>query len=388
MSKKVNILSMYLLLYAFIKGYCNDNGCVALIIILLCLILHCVILLTKSFVQFIINKRRKLSGVLNQYKAKIFGTFIIIGITIIITCYHFHYINSNTFCESFSNLLMNIAGAYIALYLTYLLLKPKIEICLPIAQTLDNKLWICVKNKSPFTKLYNIKIELAYYRYIERYHDYDYLNVDMEENSTITMLYPRQQHENIKLKDSFYVFHTQSAFVKRYDGIRCRISATNVVSNIIDIKDKYIAYKDSHGSETIIRGEYIGNKFYSIDKLYELEEIHRIDAIVSFNEIISRVLIPTNNISRLSTHNWEIAHIESEKLLNEYCNLFPSLENITPTIQEFQINLNEFYELITSKKILTPNDRERQFILLKYLKRALSDISNYMSKHLKCQKVK
>ena len=297
--------------------------------------------------------------------------------------------NKDTVCHPVTTLLLNIVGAFAALYLTYWLLKPKFEIDSTIVQTLDNKLWVCVHNRSRITKLYNLKLEISYYLYREQFMDYDYKNIDIEADNIITMLYSKSQIEKIKQKDSFYVFHSRYAFLPsdRYTGIRCRISATNVISNIVDIKDEYIPFINEKGENNIKWGEFIGDQFMSLNQLYPQEEHDRIHKIIEFNNIISKILVKANNRQKVNKQNWEEANKIMAEFQNDYIRIFPNLIKMQTTIDEFYKKLNLLYLLITDKEIMTPANRDTQQKLLIYLTRSFEDISKYMSCQLKQNKL-
>ena len=355
------------------------------LILLLCIIVCYILYKVKArLLQVWSRIKRALISCMNYIRSHILvGIMIVSGLLIIL--YHSYYQDSNTICESISSLLLNVAGAFVALYLIYLFLKPKFEVDQTIAQGLDNRIWICVRNKSSVSKLYNLKLELSYYRFIDSEQDYDYLPIEVEEDNTITMLYSNWQNEKIKQKDSFYVFHSQNAFIRdnRYDGIRCRVSATNVISNVVEIKDEYVPYKDEKGVAKIKYGEFVGNKFISIEEIYSPEDSDRIKKIIDFSNTMSNILISTNNKQRIDAQNWEIAKRMLVKLKSEYKDFFSELPRVQSTIDGFDKKLKEFYELITAKDIMTPEDRDCQRTLLNEMNRYLIDIVNCMAAHLK-----
>lgn len=384
--KRILIPALYIFLIAFALGL-RKRGISEFLYGLLLLIPICVVcyVLYKTIAVPIWDRVKwALTSCMNYIRSHILvGIMIVSGLLIIL--YHSYYQDSNTICESISSLLMNVLGAFVALYLIYIFLKPKFKIDQTIAQGLDNRIWICVCNKSSVSKLYNLKLELSYYRFIESEQDYDYLPIEVEKDNTITMLYHNWQNEMIKQKDSFYVFHSLNTFIRddRYDGIRCRVSATNVISNVVEIKDEYVTYKDAKGVTKIKYGEFVGDKFKSIKEIYSPEESDRIKKIIEFSNTMSNILISTNNKQRIDAQNWESAKLMLDKLKSDYKNLFSELSKVQSTIDGFDKKLKEFNVLITAKDIMTPEDRDCQRTLLNDMNRYLIDIVKCMTAHLK-----
>ena len=215
-------------------------------------------------------------------------------------------------------LFVSVLGTFAALFLTYLLLRPKFEIDSIATQTLNNRVWFVVRNKSWFAKLYSIKAELAYIRYSDVRDDIEIIPIDLDFDDSISIL-----SRNIQSKtDSCYAFHTKEAFVRdvQYNAVRLRVSATNTISNIFDAKDRIFAYSYTNTLESklddIRWGELNDNIHIPITQKYTGGKLDFAKRIIVFNEIIMPIFYPYSNQTRVERdkEKWDLAKAQLKSL--------------------------------------------------------------------------
>ena len=68
----------------------------------------------------------------------------------------------------------------------------------------------------------------------------DYIELDSD--SQVTSLTNRLGRKPIERYSRHFVFKSVNGFYKQWAHLKYRISATNTISNIVDIRDKYVYY--------------------------------------------------------------------------------------------------------------------------------------------------
>ncbi len=284
-------------------------------------------------------------------------------------------------------LFVSVLGAFIALVLTYLLLRPRFEISPIGIQTLNNRVLFVVNNKSFFTKLYSIKAELAYIKYDDDLNDIILEYIDLDMDNMISVL-GNKRFEN----ESYYVFHTKSAFIRddRYEQVRLRVSATNTISNIFDAKDAYFSYSFTNSynalDDDIRWGKLDGNIFVGIDRIYDGEKLEMAKRIITFNENVTRILSPYCNKEEVEDNKnvWEMAKKEFKSLkpfgtLNRQ---FSKLNQIRPTINQLNDDYDKLLALYTKYAVLTHQDKDEKEKLVVQMKREVVRVALYMQKSI------
>ncbi len=297
----------------------------------------------------------------------ILGVSATINVVLIITCID----NKWNYWSHACSLFINIAGAFIALYLIYILLRPRFEVCSTIARSLNNRICVKVKNKSIIAKLYSVKVELFYCGKNEQVNDEVLNKLPLDSDSQVTLL--THKFSSNPQYNRYYIFQSDKCFYKQWNQLKCRVSATNTISNIVDIQDEYIKY------DTVQWGEYNGDSFYSVEQLYAYKERQRIRKLIVFNETISPVLRPRSKKITGTDNVYKTAISFLSTLTQEY-NDFQHLKEVEPVIEDMKIHIAKLQNLLIQD--LRPIHKERRNALLHKIDKELRCISTHMENSL------
>lgn len=280
-------------------------------------------------------------------------------------------------------LLVSVLGAFAALVLTYILLRPQFEISPIGVQTLNNRVLFVVKNKSLCAKLYNIKAELDYVRYDDQRNDTELIPIDLGSDDSISILSANKDDA-----DSLYIFHTTEAFIRdeRYHQVRLRVSATNTISNIFDAKDRlfnYTAINTFDSKVDDIRwGTLDRDIFVPIDILYNEQQKNQAKRIISFNELVMRIFLPQRDKETFKKEKavWDSAEeqLKSLKPEAELYKSFARLRDILPTINSINKDFEELKSIYSQNLTLTHKNIDKRDELVKKMKRDIVLIAKYM----------
>ena len=272
--------------------------------------------------------------------------------------------------------MLNLAGAFLALILTYLLLRPQFEVAPIIARSLNNHICVVVKNNSLFTKLYSIKLELAFCG-TNKSDTEEYLNnILLDSNSQVTLLTHRLSRKPIELYSRYFVFQSVNCFYKQWAQLKCRTSATNTISNIVDVHDQYI-YDDA-----IQWGEYVGDKFYNVKEFYVYSEQHRVNKIIEFNETISKVLRPSAKKDNSMNARYRSALDMLNTFVQDYSTDFPNIIEVKPVVDDLTQHIYKLKNLMSQNDIMRPLYKELRNKLLQKIDIEFDCISYHMEKSL------
>lgn len=285
------------------------------------------------------------------------------------------------------SLFVSILGAFMALVLTYLLLRPQFEISPIGVQTLNNRVMFVVKNKSLCAKLYNIKAELDYVRYNDQRNDIELIPIDLDSDNSISILSANNNEAN-----SLYVFHTKEAFVRdeRYNQVRLRVSATNTISNIFDAKDRMFYYSAINTLDSRIDdirwGTLDRDIFVPIEIIYNEQQKNRAKRIILFNEYVMRIFVPRRDKETFIKEQaiWDAAE-EQLKSLKPGAELYKSytrLRDILPTINSINADFVKLKNIYTKNSTLTHRSVDKRDELVKKMKRDIVLITRYMQASL------
>lgn len=297
----------------------------------------------------------------------ILGVSVMINVVLITTCID----NKWNYWSQACSLFINVAGAFIALCLIYLLLRPQFEINPIVARSLNNHISVMAKNKSPFAKLYSTKVELFYCGKSTQVNDEVLDRIPLDSDSQVTLISHKFSRDS--QYNRYYIFQSANCFYKQWAQLKCRISATNTISNIVDIQDIYIAY------DSVQWGEYMGDTFYEVDQLYAYRERQRVRKLITFNETISPVLRSRSKkiLGGDNIYNTAITFLNTLK--REY-NDFPCLKEVELVIEDMKTHITKLQNLLMQD--LRPIHEERRDTLLHKIDKELKCISTHMEKSL------
>lgn len=278
-------------------------------------------------------------------------------------------------------LVVSILGAFGALYLTYLFLRPKFEIDPIAARSLNNELWFMVRNKSIFAKLYSIKAELSYVKYNEEKQDFEYQNIELDRDDEISIMY-REHDCHAPKEETFYVFHTKYAFFEEPDmDLRLRVSATNTISNIYDAVDQKFTYENN-----VKWGEFIGGNFVSVEEIFLDEELRReVELIESVNEVLAIFLRKFKDKYEFIAHSeaWQNAtNLLRELKTNKYNTTLVGLTFVKPTITETLREVEELRTLYEGRVVYSARLCDKRNEHIDIIKRDIVQIAQYMNESI------
>ena len=379
MIKILKILAWFLCLLAFTVGALGSSIIItfALSFIGAVLLLHYTIKFFKKIPQklkvaglYVYNKIR------GEYRSIIFLTIFVVSLVMNIVLITWYMETKGDCLSSVNTLILNIAGAFLALLLTYLLLRPNFEVAPIIARSLNNHICIVVKNESLFAKLYSIKFELAYCGTTEA-NDDEYLNnIALDSNSQVTLLTNQLGHKPIDRFNRYFIFKSVNGFYKQWAQLKWRISATNTISNIVDVRDKYIYY------DAIQWGEYVGDKFYNVQELYPYSERQRVSKIIEFNETISKVLRPCAKKRNSTDAIYQSALNMLDTFIKDYSKEFPNIREVRPVADDLILHIQKLKNLLNQNEVLRPIYKERRNKLLQNIDKEFECISTHMENSL------
>lgn len=274
--------------------------------------------------------------------------------------------------NGFSSLLINIAGGLVGLFCIYVLLRPKFKLDPVLAITPNNRLRVRVSNSFFFIKLYNIKVELFYYKYEETLKDEEQIPINMDKDSTLSILYGRYKGE----VQSSYVFHTKDGIIKEYSdftGILCRVTATHAISNITSSRDyKFLFDNDKE----IVYGNFIGTEFVPEVNNKSMEMIQKYNEIHKISNVILKSTIEFKDISKARESTKE-SLTQALDLVNMQ-SVFSRLSEITSTLMSMINNLRDLSTLYNSEPYITPEIRDKRKPLLERINRNMVFIARQM----------
>ena len=353
-----------------------------LLILLLCIIVCYILYKVKArLLQVWSRIKRALTLCMNyirSHKSSLLLAGIMIVICLLLLPYHSYYQNSNTLCESFSSLMINVVGAFAALFITYIMLKPKFSINTISAHSLNNQIHIVVLNKSWFAKLFAVHVELSYQAMSPLVDDEVLSPIELDSEANVSVLANKLSEDGV---NKYFVFHTPECFYKQWKKLKCRVSATNTISNVVDIKDFYIEY------DNVRWGEYIGDSFYSVDDLYLPAEHYKVSRLITFNELVSKILRPRSSM----TNEALIVFDNVTKLLDDfpknYINEFPCLQEIPECIADMKAHFIELKKILQECASIRPVKIKKRDLLLRQISKELYSISYKMEKSIERKKV-
>lgn len=379
MKKVINIFVIFFCLLALFVGLFGSSiiGIFTLIFVIVFLLFSDFIRLCKWLISQLTDLRQLCINLMHVIRDN--------GITILLVILFVSLLANVMFCIAYFKskfdlnsieLVINVIGAFLALVLTYALLKPNFELSQIIARSLNNRIWILVQNNSLIAKLYSLHVELFYCGKYSKVNDEALSEITLDSNSIVTLLSNRLGSNMGQQYNRFFVFHSTNCYYKWLNQVKCRISATNTISNIVDIKDFYISADD------VRWGEYIGNKFYSVLDLYQDTEQERVKKLIAFNETICKVLRPRK---KLSKNDHEI-FCNANKLLadsfKEYCDVFTCLNSCSKIVDDMAMHIFKLYKLLQEDIILRPVKKAYRDSLLIKINQELYCISSEMEKSL------
>lgn len=383
MIKIIKILFGFLSLLAFAAGLWGS--CVIITFSLsfvgAVLLMHYTIEFFKKIPQrlkeaclYVYNKIR------DEYRIIIFLTIFVVSLIINIVLITWYMETKGAGTSSISTLLLNIVGAFLALLLTYLLLRPKFEVAPIIARSLNNHICVVVKNKSLCTKLYSIKLELAYCGMTEASNDEILDYIELDSDSQVTSLTNRLGRKPIERYSRHFVFKSVNGFYKQWAHLKYRISATNTISNIVDIRDKYVYY------DAIQWGEYVGDKFYNVQELYLPSEQKRVNKIIEFNDIISKVLRPCSKKTNSNDAICQSALDLLNTFVQDYGKDFPNIIELKPVVDDLTQHIQKLKNLLNQNEVMRPIQKEWRNKLLQKIDKEIECISHHMEEVLNKKK--
>ena len=278
-------------------------------------------------------------------------------------------------------LIVSILGAFGALYLVYVFLRPKYEICPIAAQSLNNRVWFLVRNSSCCAKLYSIKAELSYFHFNEEKQDVIYEIIDMDKDDNISILYP-DSNKKAKKEDKYYLFHTRFAFYKNpdFDGVRLRVSATNTISNIFDATDRTFTYNDD-----IKWGEFIGGAFAAVEDTYDGEDLKNAKQLEKINDALSVLFRRYKDKEEFKAYHeqWENAvNMLNDLKTDEYSDPFYTLTIIKPTITETSRVVEVLSKIYNNSVVYSAIVCDKRDKYIHLIIRNIVQISQYMKESL------
>lgn len=286
--------------------------------------------------------------------------------------------NNKDWRENVFGIIYNLLGAFGALGLTYWLLRPRFEVYPTIARTLDNRIWILVTNNSWIAKLYSIKLELAYAHIASEteYQDEVTNHIQLDCDEGITSLSPRIAGSGIEKSNRFFVFHTERGFYRQWTMLKYRISATNTISNIVDIQEEYFDYGN------IKWGEFKKNQFVGVKDLYTTEDQDKVNAIIKFINETCKILRPR----KVKTS--EV--VKMLKAVSDFIKTFPDNYNtdfsclieISDIVDSFKNHIIKLINLYNASYALPPTKLAYRNKLIMIIEQELYTISSQMEKTL------
>ena len=274
--------------------------------------------------------------------------------------------------NGFSSLFINIAGGLVGLFCIYVLLRPKFNLDPILAITPNNRLRVRVSNSFFLIKLYNIKVELFYYKYEETLKDEEQIPINMDNNSTLSILYGRYKGE----VQSSYVFHTKDGIIKEYSdftGILCRVTATHAISNITSSRDyKFLFDNDKE----IVYGNFIGTEFVPEVNNKSMEMIQKYNEIHKISNAILKSTIEYKDISKARESTKE-SLTQALDLVNMQ-SVFSRLSEITSTLMSMINDLRELSALYNSELHITPELRDKRKPIIERINRNMVFVARQM----------
>lgn len=287
------------------------------------------------------------------------------------------YLNDCLWDKIFT-IIYNLLGAFGALGLTYWLLRPKFEVYPIIARTLDNRIWILVKNKSWIAKLYSVKLELAYAHLASGTASQDEIidSLHLDCDMGITSLSQKMAWSDIEKSNKFFVFHSKLGFYPQWKRLKYRISATNTISNIVDIQEEYLDYGN------VKWGEFKKDQFVSVEDLYTTKDQDKVNAIIKFISETCKILRPRKVKTTEVVKKLEDVSAFIKTFPNNYNTDFSCLIEISNIVDSFKNHIIKLIDLYNASKVLPPTKLAYRNKLIMIIDQELYTISSQMEKSL------
>lgn len=280
--------------------------------------------------------------------------------------------------NGFSSLLINIAGGLVGLFCIYILLRPHFKLDPVLAVSPNNRLLVKVSNSFLLTKLYNIKVEMFYYAYNEDVDDEVQLPINMDTDSTLSILYGRYKGK----AQSSYVFHTKDGFIRDYsgfEGVLCRVTATHAISNITSSRDYKFPFENKYVIDRgIVYGSFVGTEFVPevINKSNQM--IQKYNKIHDVSKIILKASIEYTDTKLLEARESVKEALSAVLDLDNMQSDYSRLSEITGTRMSMINDLRELSALYNSELHITPELRDKRKPIIERINRNMVFVARQM----------
>ncbi len=257
-----------------------------------------------------------------------------------------------------NSLLVSLIASFIGLFLVFVALQPRLSLSDKLVLSNNGLLRVGITNCHLFAKLIDIQVEMVFIRWDKQAHD-ERTHVIPMNRSEISVIYGLCRG----ISQSNYIVHTESGFVwnEKYDAIRCRVIATNSISNL-----KCVFEKRYSGAQ-VVRGAFVAGQIVEEKYRYPLRDSKiwnseiklRCEKLWQLSDSIHSVVRPirlTNEevVEILEKIDRSLIFLQDEEMKK----LFPSFVKNADTINEITKKLGELLVFYTGTKNLNPQHKE------------------------------
>lgn len=282
-----------------------------------------------------------------------------------------------------NSLLVSLIASFIGLFLVYVALQPRLSISDKLVLSNNGLLRVGIINRHLFAKLIDIQVEMAFIRRDKQSHD-ERTHVIPMNRSDISVIYGLRNG----ISESTYIVHTESGFVwnKKYDAIRCRVIATNSISNLKRVFEK------RYFEDQVVRGSFIAGQIVEEKYLYPLRDSKkwnseiklRCEKLWQLSDSIHAAIEPIRlNDSKVNEILVEIDNSLMYLHAEEMKRLFPSFIKNEDTINEIVKDLNALNSFYIDIKNLNPQHKEERKQIFERINKYFTYLTDEMDRDIK-----